>query len=123
MNEGAPYLAVFARCGVFRFKRRVPRVSLPLRDLGQILRLISVSLKSDRNNSQPSPTLFSHPLCDIWAGCPPVIFVRTIPTVGASSLRFLQGWAAMLSVLFDLLGHAAKAVPRRAFGPVRNDRG
>ena len=28
---------------------------------------------------------------------------RTIPTEGAPSLRFLQGWAAMLRLLFDLV--------------------
>jgi hypothetical protein len=39
--------------------------------------------------------------CDL-AGDPPLtIFARTIPTGGAPSLRFLQGWAAMLRVLFD----------------------
>jgi hypothetical protein len=29
--------------------------------------------------------------------------VCAIPTEGAPSLRFLQGWAAMLLVVFDLL--------------------
>jgi len=37
------------------------------------------------------------------AGGPPLaMFVYTIPTEGAPSLRFSQGWAAMLRVLFDL---------------------
>jgi hypothetical protein len=45
------------------------------------------------------------------------------PPRRAPSLRFLQGWAAMLSVLFDLLRHAGeKLVPHRAFSPVRNDK-
>jgi hypothetical protein len=35
------------------------------------------------------------------------IFVCIIPTEGAPSLRFLQGWAAMLLAPFDLLVRAA----------------
>jgi hypothetical protein len=38
------------------------------------------------------------------AGGPPLaIFACTIPTESAPSLRFLQGWAAMLRVLFDFV--------------------
>ena len=38
------------------------------------------------------------------AGAPPLtIFACTIPTEGAPSLRFLQGWAAMLRLLFDFV--------------------
>jgi hypothetical protein len=38
------------------------------------------------------------------AGGPPLtIFACTIPTEGAPSLRFLQGWVAMLRVLFDFV--------------------
>ncbi|SRR5216683_2212774 len=37
------------------------------------------------------------------AGGPPLIFACTIPAEGAPSLRFLQGWAAMLRVLFDFV--------------------
>jgi len=36
-------------------------------------------------------------------GAPLMIFACTIPTEGAPSLRFLQGWAAMLRVLFDFV--------------------
>jgi len=32
-----------------------------------------------------------------------MVSVSTVPTEGAPSLRFLQGWAAMLRVLRDLL--------------------
>jgi hypothetical protein len=37
-------------------------------------------------------------------GWPPLtIFVCTIPTEGAPSLHFLQGWLAILRVLFDFV--------------------
>ena len=36
-------------------------------------------------------------------GPPLTIFASTIPAEGAPSLRFLQGWAAMLLVLLILL--------------------
>ena len=32
-----------------------------------------------------------------------MIVACTIPTEGAPSLRFLQGWASMLRVLFDFV--------------------
>ena len=39
-----------------------------------------------------------------WAGGPALaVFACTIPTEGAPSLRSLQGWAAMLHVLFDFV--------------------
>jgi hypothetical protein len=39
-----------------------------------------------------------------FGGCPTsTTLVYTIPTEGVPSLRFLQGWAAMLRVLFDFV--------------------
>jgi hypothetical protein len=42
-------------------------------------------------------------LCRGADGPPLTIFECTIPTEGAPSLRFLQGWAAMLRALFDFV--------------------
>jgi hypothetical protein len=43
-------------------------------------------------------------LNDLQGGWPTfTIYACTIPAEGAPSLRFLQGWVAMLRVLFDLV--------------------
>jgi hypothetical protein len=56
------------------------------------------------------------------------MFVCSIPTEGAPSLRFLQGWAAMLLVPFDFLCNCAikplaQAFPNPALRKVREGRG
>jgi hypothetical protein len=49
------------------------------------------------------PTMSEIPLNNGWGAGPPfAISVCTISTEGAPSLRFLQGWAAMLHALLDL---------------------
>jgi len=50
----------------------------------------------------------------VGTGGPPLTtFACPIPTEGAPSLRFLQGWAAMLRVLFDFCcGHVIKPIWR-----------
>jgi hypothetical protein len=56
------------------------------------------------------------------------MFVCSTPTEGAPSLRFLQGWAAMLLVPFDFLCNCvikplAQAFPNPALRKVREGRG
>jgi len=64
-----------------------------------------------------------------WAGGPALIIsVYAIPKEGAPSLRFLQGWAAMLLVPFDFLCNCvikplAQAFPNPALRKVREGRG
>ena len=51
----------------------------------------------------------------VLAGGPPLTMsLCTIPTEGAPSLRFLQGWAAILRVLFCLLYRTAWTAPTAA---------
>ena len=46
---------------------------------------------------------FDPPVDAKAGGLPLTIFACAIPTTGAPSLRFLQGWVAMLRVLFDFV--------------------
>jgi hypothetical protein len=70
--------------------------------------------------------LFSYP--KVAGGPALMISVYAIPKEGAPSLRFLQGWAAMLLVPFDFLCNCVikpleQAFPNPALRKVREGRG
>jgi hypothetical protein len=69
----------------------------------------------------------SFPFKSVGAGGLP-LSICTIPAEGGPSLRFLQGWVAMLRVLFDLLWtrdqtHLPPAFPTPALRNKREERG
>jgi len=75
-------------------------------DIWKLLILLALLESFTPTGDLPIASRGSHtlPPLTFWAGGPPLaIFARTIPTEGAPSLRFLQGWAAMPRVLFDFV--------------------
>jgi len=74
-----------------------------------MLHLRGVSVRALAVYLQPALTengehIGDRPVLDEWRVDPPLTtFACTIPTESARSLRFLQGWVAMLRVLFDFV--------------------